>query len=110
MMNQDLREQSGNVGKERAQQLARLAVDRARAGKLGMKRGELLSTLLADITRLLATTRPAPSDSATIQAERDRHSALTERLDGFAVQFEAEHPALSAALRRVVDALGKAGI
>jgi predicted component of type VI protein secretion system len=99
MMNQDLREQ-----------LAALHAELARTSTVDGETRELLSTLLADITRLLATTRPAPSDSATIQAERDRHSALAERLDGFAVQFEAEHPALSAALRRVVDALGKAGI
>lgn len=60
----------------------------------------LLITLLADITRLLQKS----ADNAA-----DPHD-LTERLDELAVQFEAEHPSLGAALRRVVDALGKAGI
>jgi len=60
----------------------------------------LLITLLGDITRLLErSSAGAP----------DEHN-LTERLDELAVHFEAEHPSLGAALRRVVDALGKAGI
>jgi hypothetical protein len=61
---------------------------------------ELLVTLLGDITRLLQrSTRSA-----------EEHESLTERLDALAVQFEAEHPALGAAIRSLVDALGKAGI
>jgi hypothetical protein len=39
----------------------------------------------------------------------EQHS-LTDRLDEVAVQFEAEHPELGTAIRRVVDALAKAGI
>lgn len=60
----------------------------------------LLITLLADITRLLEQSGGGAPDPQT----------LTERLDDLAVQFEAEHPSLGTALRRVVDALGKAGI
>lgn len=60
----------------------------------------LLITLLSDITRLLESS----SDK-----DVSEHN-LPERLDELAVQFEAEHPSLGAALRRVVDALGKAGI
>ena len=60
----------------------------------------LLITLLGDITRLLENS--GPDDAG-------QHN-LAERLDELAVQFEAEHPSLGAALRRVVDALGKAGI
>ena len=63
----------------------------------------LLVSLLDDITRLLGTSAVKPVEAAD-------DAPLTERLDGLAVQFEAEHPALSTALRRVVDALGKAGI
>lgn len=59
-----------------------------------------LLTLLGDITRLLEKSASGEAD------ER----GLAERLDELAVHFEAEHPSLGAALRRVVDALGKAGI
>ncbi|NLG76090.1 MAG: DUF4404 family protein [Xanthomonadaceae bacterium] len=62
----------------------------------------LLVTLLDDITRLLgASSQPV---------DETEHAPMSNRLEGLAVQFEAEHPALSTALRRVVDALGKAGI
>jgi hypothetical protein len=58
-----------------------------------------LIELLGDITRLLG--KPASAG--------EQHS-LIEQLDGLAVQFEAEHPALGTAIRQVVDALAKAGI
>ncbi len=58
-----------------------------------------LIELLGDITRLLG--KPATAHE---------HSSLIEQLDGLAVQFEAEHPALGNAIRQVMDALGKAGI
>lgn len=61
---------------------------------------ELLISMLADITRLLG--QPGEDDSA--------NQTLIDRLDELAVHFEAEHPSLGVALRRVVDALGKAGI
>jgi hypothetical protein len=61
---------------------------------------ELLMMLLTDITRLLERSSGGTTDEQT----------LVERLDELAVHFEAEHPSLGAALRRVVDALGKAGI
>lgn len=60
----------------------------------------LLITLLADITRLLEKSGSGEPEDHT----------LVERLDELAVQFEAEHPSLGTALRRVVDALSKAGI
>ena len=58
-----------------------------------------LIELLGDITRLLG--KPASAHE---------HNSLIEQLDGLAVQFEAEHPALGNAIRKVVDALAKAGI
>lgn len=61
---------------------------------------ELLVALLDDITRVLQrSTR-----------NQEEQESLAERLDELAVQFEAEHPALGASIRRVMDALAKAGI
>jgi hypothetical protein len=74
--------------------------DLSRVDTVDTRSRALLMTLLSDITRLLEKSAPGPADE---------HS-LTERLDELAVHFEAEHPSLGAALRRVVDALGKAGI
>ncbi len=36
--------------------------------------------------------------------------ANTSRLEALAVRFEADHPALAATLRRLVDLLGEVGI
>ncbi len=58
-----------------------------------------LIELLGDITRLLG--KPATAGE---------HDSLIEQLDALAVRFEADHPALGAAIRQVVDALAKAGI
>lgn len=60
---------------------------------------DLLLSLLSDLTRLLGT--PSLDDE-------DR--PLTERLEGLAVRFEADHPAVGEAVRRLIDALAKAGI
>jgi hypothetical protein len=60
----------------------------------------VLITVLTDINNLLE--HPDPRAAAD--------DSLAERLEGVAVQFEAEHPALGTTLRQVVDTLGKAGI
>lgn len=60
----------------------------------------LLITLVGDITRLLGQSRLSESE----------HHSLSERLEGLAVHFEAEHPALGSAIRQIIDTLGKAGI
>jgi len=57
----------------------------------------LLSTVLSDIEKVLTTSDPARPASAS-------------GLEGLAVKFEADHPALAETLRRLVDALAKAGI
>jgi hypothetical protein len=57
-----------------------------------------LMVLLADISRLLGAG-----------AESQEHSPV-ERLETLAARFDADHPALSTALRQLMDALGKAGI
>jgi len=55
--------------------------------------------LQADINRLL-------TDEAASESE---HSA-TAAVESLAARFDADHPALSSALRNLVDTLGKAGI
>ncbi len=57
----------------------------------------LLSTALQDIEATLARNPPEAGST-------------TDQLETLAVQFEVEHPTLVVALRRLVDALGKAGI
>jgi hypothetical protein len=79
-------------------QLESLHGELARTNTVDRDSRELLLTLLSDITRLLES-QPA-----------DRDASLKERLNAAAVKFEAGHPALGAALRRLVDTLGKAGI
>ncbi len=59
---------------------------------------QLLLILLADITRLL--------DPDSAPAEPSPAAAL----ENLAARFDADHPALSNAMRQLIDALGKAGI
>lgn len=82
------------------QQIENLHTELGKVRTVDTQSRALLITLLADITRLLEQSSGGPPD----------HHTLTERLDELAVQFEAEHPSLGTALRRVVDALGKAGL
>lgn len=84
-------------------QLSALHAELARTSSVDPQSREMLVNLLGDITRLLG--EPVPANA---EAEDDRPAQ--ERLDHLAVQFEAEHPALGTAIRRVVDALAKAGI
>lgn len=58
---------------------------------------EQLLILLADINRLLDTP---PIEQQT----------PSEAMESLAVQFDADHPSLSAALRSLIDNLSKAGI
>ena len=89
-MNQDIRQHIVTLH-EHLERLDRAALDAPTR--------ESLLLLLNDLTRLLGT--PALADE-------DR--PLTERLDGLAVRFEAEHPAVGQAVRQLIDALAKAGI
>jgi hypothetical protein len=57
-----------------------------------------LLLLLGDLTRLLG------------HASMPEDQPITERLEGLAVQFEAEHPGVGVAVRQLIDALAKAGI
>lgn len=83
---------------ELRKQLESLHGELARTKSVDHDSRELLIALLDDISRLLES-KPAETEQS-----------LTERLDELAVQFEAEHPALGNAIRRVVDTLAKAGI
>jgi hypothetical protein len=83
--------------------LAALHDELARTSSVDPQSRELLASLLGDITRLLGD---APEGAQSGDDDRP----LEMRLDAAAVKFEAEHPTLGAAIRRVVDALAKAGI
>ncbi len=58
---------------------------------------EQLLIIMADINRLLDNS-----------AEQEQ--TPSEAVESLAAQFDAEHPSLSAALRNIIDNLGKAGI
>lgn len=89
-MNENIQQQIATLH-ERLAHFDRAAVD--------ARTRELLLLLLSDLTRLLG----APSLD-----EEDQ--PLTQRLEGLAVRFEAEHPAVGHAVRQLIDALAKAGI
>jgi hypothetical protein len=61
---------------------------------------ETLGDTLHQVHRL--TLEPADSPAA--------RASLTERLEGVAVHFEADHPTLAASVRRLIDLLGEVGI
>jgi hypothetical protein len=62
----------------------------------------LLGEIMRDIIRL---TESPGADARSLSG-----SAPAERLEGIAVQFEADHPAFAANIRRLVDLLGKLGV
>ncbi len=82
------------------QQIEALHSELAKVSAVEPQSRALLIALLGDITRLLEKSERNAAEQ----------QSLTGRLDGLAVQFEVEHPALGSALRQVVDTLGKAGI
>ena len=73
--------------------LQRLHEELARAQTLDGESRRLLDLVLADIERLGVAVPTTPGGLETL-----------------AVRFEADHPAVAAALRQVGDLLGKAGI
>jgi len=64
----------------------------------------LLREVLSDIERLLDHHAAVAPAGASVRAQS------LPRLEALAVEFEAEHPALSAGLREFVDLLGRAGL
>jgi hypothetical protein len=77
--------------------LAQLHARLASATSLDADSRKLLATVSHDIEKALARDDDAVPPPAP-------------RLEGLAVRFEADHPALADVLRQIVDALGKAGI
>ncbi|MEI8297775.1 MAG: DUF4404 family protein [Pseudomonadota bacterium] len=73
--------------------LGRLHEELARTPVVDADARRLLSVVVADIEKLGVGTQATPGG-----------------LEELAVGFEADHPALAAALRQVADVLGKAGI
>jgi hypothetical protein len=83
-------------------QLEALHQELSRTGSVDRESRELLVALLDDISRLLG--------SEPVEHGGRGERKFAERLDEIAVRFEAEHPSLGVAIRRVVDTLAKAGI
>jgi hypothetical protein len=82
--------------------LARVHERLNEAGSVDAESRELLGTVMSDIERALGRGGPKAAASSV--------KANAPRLESLAVQFEADHPALADLLRRIMDALAKAGI
>ncbi|HXY76264.1 MAG TPA: DUF4404 family protein [Steroidobacteraceae bacterium] len=85
--------------------LARLHERLSASTSIDAESRKLLGTLTRDIERALAS-----GEGTVERADKLAAAEHTPRLEAFAVQFEAEHPAVAETLREVIDALGKAGI
>jgi hypothetical protein len=90
--------------------LARIHERLNEAGSVDAGSRELLTQVMGDIERALAAqgapTPGAPTQGTPVPATE----ANTSRLEALAVRFEADHPALAATLRRLVDLLSEVGI
>jgi hypothetical protein len=74
--------------------LTQLRAELVASGSIDPETRVLLDDIARDIERL--SESPGASPAA--------------RLEGIAVRFEADHPAIAANIRRLVDLLGKAGV
>ena len=86
--------------------LARIHDRLNEAGSVDAGSRELLTQVMGDIERALAAQGAPAQGAPPAQATE----ANTSRLEALAVRFEADHPALAATLRRLVDLLGEVGI
>jgi len=80
------------------------------AGSVDTGSRELLGQVMGDIERALRQGGAAESNPVVTEAVAAAAEAHTPRLEALAVRFEADHPSLAAAVRRLVDLLGQAGI
>ena len=80
--------------------LARIHERLNEAGSVDAGSRQMLTQVMGDIERALAAQEVLPEAT----------EANTSRLEALAVRFEAEHPALAATLRRLVDLLSEVGI
>lgn len=83
-------------------QLAKLHEELAHAKRVDPQSRQLLSEIMVDITRLI--------EKPKVAVARPFDTSVPDRLEKIAVQFEADHPALAASVRRFVDLLGKIGL
>lgn len=79
--------------------LRQLHAELGRADALDPESRRLLDVVVDDIRRVGADEPPSTTTHATPGG-----------LEELAVRFEADHPSTAAALRRLADVLGKAGI
>jgi predicted component of type VI protein secretion system len=89
------------MNQESLRELLERVHERLSGGSVDPQSRELLATVMRDIEHALN-----PSGAAKPAAKAEP----TEVLEGLAVRFESEHPALAGVLRQLIDALGKAGI
>jgi hypothetical protein len=84
------------------QSLSQLHAVLVRTPRVDASSKQLLRDVLGDIERLLGNgaVTAVPAQAAQSQS----------RLEALAVEFEAEHPSLSASLREFIDLLGRAGM
>jgi hypothetical protein len=80
--------------------LAKLHAELTEAHRTDPKDGESLSKMMQDINGLIDKPESKPAAD----------TSLSDRLEGLAVQFEADHPTLAASARRLVDLLSEVGI
>lgn len=84
------------------ERLEQLHTELAGSGPVDSETRKLLENVMRDIVRL--TESPGGEAAAAPGPSR------AQRLEGIAVQFEADHPAFAASIRRLVDLLGKVGL
>jgi hypothetical protein len=91
--------------------LARIHDRLNEAGSVDAGSRELLTQVMGDIERALAA-QGAPAQGIQGQGAPPAQAteANTSRLEALAVRFEADHPALAATVRRLVDLLSEVGI
>jgi hypothetical protein len=81
--------------------LAELHAELSRTDQIDPETLEMLRTLTADVARLSGEKKPLTSAEA---------EPVTSGLKSLLLEFEAEHPQLSAAVGKVADALAAIGI
>ena len=86
--------------------LARIHERLNEAGAVDTGSRQMLGEVMRDIERALAHGAPA----SVVVTGGGESSGNTSRLEALAVRFEADHPALAATLRRLVDLLSEVGI
>jgi hypothetical protein len=90
--------------------LARIHERLNEAGSVDAGSRELLTKVMGDIERALAAQEAPTPGASTPGTPVPATEANTSRLEALAVRFEADHPALAATLRRLVDLLSEVGI